>query len=410
VPALGVGASSFGSTSLVIPASTPSGAYYVIAQSDGDGVVEETQETNNTRFSYLQIGSDLAVTALSVPGAAGAGATISVTDTTKNQGGGTTAASTTRFYLSTNYTLDGGDVLLSGTRAVPALGPGASSAGSTAVGIPAGTAVGSYYLIAQADADDVVVETYETNNTRYAFVKVGPDLIASSLIAPSTSGPGVSITVTQTTYNLGGGAAGASTTTFYLSTNYSLDAADVLLEGTRSVPALAAGASNAGSTVVTIPAGTAVGGYFLLAVADGTDAVLETTETNNVRYAYTQVGPDLIVSALSVPANAPAGAGIAVAASVKNQGGGAAAPSTVRYYLSTDTFLGAGDVLLDGSAALGEVAPGATASGSTTVTIPAATTPGSYYVIAVADADGAAAETTETNNTRFALIRVDPGT
>ena len=46
-----------------------------------------------------------------------------------------------------------GDVLLDGSRAVPDLAAGASSAGSTSVTIPAGNAAGTFYLIAKADAD-----------------------------------------------------------------------------------------------------------------------------------------------------------------------------------------------------------------------------------------------------------------
>ena len=65
--------------------------------------------------------ADLAISALTVPATAGAGATIVVTDTTKNQGGvGTGGPTTTRFYLSTNGVLDAGDVAL-GDRAVPDL-------------------------------------------------------------------------------------------------------------------------------------------------------------------------------------------------------------------------------------------------------------------------------------------------
>ncbi|OFW29056.1 MAG: hypothetical protein A3J28_17200 [Acidobacteria bacterium RIFCSPLOWO2_12_FULL_60_22] len=53
-----------------------------------------------------------------------------------------------------------------------ALGPGLTSSDSTSVTIPAGTTVGTYYIIGKADADNVVVETQETNNTRSATVKV----------------------------------------------------------------------------------------------------------------------------------------------------------------------------------------------------------------------------------------------
>jgi trimeric autotransporter adhesin len=46
---------------------------------------------------------------------------------------------------------------------------------------------------------------------------------------------------------------------------------------------------------------------------------------------------------------------------------------------------------------------------STTVTIPAGTIPGGYYVVVRADADGAVAESLETNNTIARAIQVGPG-
>ena len=72
---------------------------------------------------------DLIVSALTVPATGGAGLAITVTDTTKNQGSGSTAASTTNFYLSTNTTWDAGDVSL-GSRSIPALAAAAETARS----------------------------------------------------------------------------------------------------------------------------------------------------------------------------------------------------------------------------------------------------------------------------------------
>jgi subtilase family serine protease len=57
---------------------------------------------------------------------------------------------------------------------VPALATLASSAGTTAGTIPAGTAAGSYYIIATADATVAVAESVETNNTRSKAVTIAP--------------------------------------------------------------------------------------------------------------------------------------------------------------------------------------------------------------------------------------------
>jgi hypothetical protein len=99
------------------------------------------------------------------------GGTASANDTVVNQGSGIAAASTLRFYLSTNYTLEAGDIPI-GERNVPALAGGASNDGVTVFQIPAGTAAGFYYLLAQADAFGAVDESPETNNVTSAPIQV----------------------------------------------------------------------------------------------------------------------------------------------------------------------------------------------------------------------------------------------
>ena len=98
---------------------------------------------------------------------------------------------------------------------------------------------------------------------------------------------GARISVTDTVTNVGGSASPGSSTTFYLSTNSSLSAEDVLL-GSRVVPALAAGAANAGSKDLTIPSTTGTGSYYVIAMADGNDAILETSETQQHLFALDQ--------------------------------------------------------------------------------------------------------------------------
>ena len=76
--------------------------------------------------------------------------------------------------MSVNPSFDGGDVQLAGSRAVPSLAPGGLNLGTTAITIPAGTAAGFYYVIAVADADGVVIEIQENNNTRGQLIQVVP--------------------------------------------------------------------------------------------------------------------------------------------------------------------------------------------------------------------------------------------
>ena len=113
----------------------------------------------------------------------------------------------------------------------------------------------------------------------------------------------MSIAVTDTTKNSGGGAVAGSVTSFYLSANSSLGAGDVLLGG-RSTGLISPAAPRSVSTSLTIPPGIAAGSYYIIAKADDADAVPETDETDNIRAVLIHISPDLIVSVLTVPASA----------------------------------------------------------------------------------------------------------
>ena len=67
-----------------------------------------------------------------------------------------------------------------------------------------------------------------------------------------------------------------------------VDANDTLL-GSRVVGPLASGASDTGSTAMTLPTGLASGPYYLIAAADGDTQVPETIETNNWRAVVVQI-------------------------------------------------------------------------------------------------------------------------
>ena len=110
-----------------------------------------------------------------------------------------------------------------------------------------------------------------------------PDLVVSSVSDPPASiVQGHSFNVTDTTANRGA-AADASTTRYYLSTDTTITASDVLLTGTRSIPALGAGLNSSDTVSVTVPLATTPGAYYLGACADDLTAVTESSETNNCR-------------------------------------------------------------------------------------------------------------------------------
>jgi hypothetical protein len=85
------------------------------------------------------------------------------------------------------------------------------------------------------------------------------------------------------------------------------------------------------------------------------------------------------------PAAAEIGSSFLVTDSVLNQSLGTADSSTTRYYLSLDAQRGPGDRRLVGSRAVPRLRVGETSSGMEVVTIPSATAPGSYFLLACAD-------------------------
>jgi subtilase family serine protease len=209
----------------------------VLAQADSGGSVLEYAETNNVKASAaLKIGADLSVTGLTAPADSGAGQVITVTETTTNLGAADSEARLTRYYFSSNTTLDPSDTLL-GSRPTPYLEAGTASTVTVTLTIPSVT-TGAYYLIANADDLHEIAETNETNNLKKVKIDIGPDLAVADLDVPALAAAGGVMNVSEHRENQGGGAAAATLTSFYLSANTALDASDVLL-GTRGVPALA---------------------------------------------------------------------------------------------------------------------------------------------------------------------------
>ena len=404
VPALTSGASSTGTTAVTLPNPLLPGSYTLFVKADGPGATPESNEFNNTRFGFIQVGPDMTITGLSAPASAGAGTSIIVSDTTANPGLGEAAASVTRFYLSQDFSLDASDVLLQG-RSVPALAGGTSSSGTTSVPVPPSTADGVYYLIAKADGAGVVAESNETNNTRNVLLRIGPDLAVTAATAPARAAAGSSIDVTETTQNIATGTAGASVTAFYLSTNALLDASDMRL-GSRSVPALGPNATSVRTTTVALPAVNA-GTWYLIVNADDERTVTETAETNNTRFVSILVGPDLTVSLFTMPFTVAAGATVSVGDTVKNLGAADAGASVIRFYLSANATFDAGDILL-GSRNVPAIAAGATNSGTTSVVIPGGLS-GTYYLFAIADGTGVVAEALEGNNAFVRLVQITGG-
>jgi hypothetical protein len=295
ISVLGAGVETEGSTVVTIPVTAPLGVFYLVSCADDTRKVAETNEANNCLAAtapVLLALPDLATVAVSdPPGSVSPGSKITVGDTVRNVGNATAAQSTTRYYLSFDSTKDATDVLLTGSRTVGELAPGAESSGTKAVTVPSTTPPGTYTLLACADDLKKVVEGSDSNcAAAAATILVGrADLLVADVSAPATALRGAKITVTDVVLNQGNVPAPQSATRYYLATAPVRGTGDILLTGNRTVPLLPGGASSSGSKAVTIPLTTPVGSYSLIACADDTKKVAESDESNNCLAAATIV-------------------------------------------------------------------------------------------------------------------------
>jgi hypothetical protein len=118
-----------------------------------------------TALAVLASGPDLRVTAVRPPQerAASPGA-LHVETTVRNAGTRRARASRTRYLLSRDRTR-GGDVALGSAR-LPALRAGRSRTRTLGLHVPSALKGGAWYVLACADAADVVRERREGNNCR----------------------------------------------------------------------------------------------------------------------------------------------------------------------------------------------------------------------------------------------------
>jgi len=356
-----------------------------------------------------------------------------------NQGNVASGSSYVKIFLSSDKSITTADTYLKQS-SVTYLAPGSSSAVRTTVTIPAGTSGGRYYLGAIADGTNTVAESDEGNNARASSAQLtiaasspsppstplpppsAADLVVSVLTGPSNAAPGAAITIDCTVSNQGNRASGSSYVKLYLSPDISITPADTYLKQ-FSVSYLAPGSSSAVRTTVTIPTGTSRGRYYLGAVADGTNTVAESDEGNNARASSAQLtiatsspsppstppsppsAADLVVSSLTGPLSTAPGAAIAVDCTVSNQGNRASGSSYVKLYLSPDKSITTADTYLK-QCSVSYLTPGSSLAVRTTVTIPAGTSGGTYYLGAIADGTNTVTESNEGNNAGWAKITI----
>ena len=179
------------------------------------------------------------------------GASFTLSATVRNDGDGAAAATTLRYYRSTDAAITSADTSV-GTDAVGGLSAGATSPESISLTAPA--SAGTYYYGACVDA--VTGESDATNNCSSAVSvtvspppppPTGPDLGISGLVVVSgldgITPPGWPLSLSAWVQNDGDAASAATTLRYYLSTDATITTSDTSV-GTVAVGALAAGATS----------------------------------------------------------------------------------------------------------------------------------------------------------------------
>ena len=389
------------SVELVAP-STPGTYHYGACV---DAVADESDTTNNCSASVPVTvpeprRPDLLVTLpSSSDGRPVTGTSFTLSATVRNDGDGTAAATTLRYYRSTDATITTSDREV-GTGAVAELA--AAGSGSQSVDLVAPSTQGTYYYGACVDA--VADESDRTNNCSPSVevsVQVTvkepqgyPDLMVTSRsVSDRLPVTGTSFRLSATVSNDGDGTAAATTLRYYRSTDATITTSDTEV-GTNAIAGLGAEGSSSGSVDVTAPA--TAGAYYYGACVD---AVTDESDTTNNCSAAMQVDveepkyPDLEVGTPTVDDASPqTGATFTLSATVSNAGDARSAAATLRYYRSTDATITTSDTPV-GTDSVGALAASGTSAESISVTAPA--TAGAYHYGACVDAVTDESDTTD---------------
>ena len=298
-----------------------------------------------------------------------AGAEFTLSATVRNAGDGRAAATTLRFYRSSDATITPSDAQV-GAASVAGLTASGSVVASVSLSAPSSPR--TYYYGACADA---VAEESDTTNNCSASVRVtapqpqappseaepppqetlpeparpvprsepraapSPDLVVES---PSVSNAnpvaGAGITLSATVRNAGDGRAAATTLRFYRSPDATITTSDAPV-GDASVAELAASGSVVASVELSAPQtpGTHHYGACVVAVAEESDTANNCSASVRVTVS---MPPDMAARAPDVPDTNPfAGRSFKIWTTARNVGGRRAGRTTMRVYRSDDATI-----------------------------------------------------------------------
>ncbi len=301
----------------------------------------------------------------------------------RNVGNVVSPATTLRFYRSRNRTIATDDMFLD----TVAVGTIAASRriDSETLTLTAPSAPGTYYYGACVDA--VTDESDTTNNcsdSRPITVDgPPPDLVVRAPDVGEVQADGTFWFI-ATVGNQGAGGAAATTVRYKRSTDGTITTSDTTV-GTDEAPTLIPSAGYGATIQLTAP--STPGTYYYGVCVDPVPSESDTSNncSASVRVEVGGPPPDLVVLAPSVSAineMPPLDGTFSLVVTVRNQGGGTAAATTVRYYRSTDGTITTSDTELH-TGPVNRLSPSGTSEA--TILLTAEDAPGTYYYGACVD-------------------------
>ena len=397
---LGPEASYTTNVSAAVPGNLlPGSNYFLLIVVDANGKQAVTGASKLIVAAPITVtAADLGVSSATAPRSANLGDSIAVSWTVENTGNAA-AASTWQdaVYLSSTDTLTPSSELLDEFAAPPA-GPLAAQAGYTLnenVVIPLNAATGAEFLLFVPDANGGQVVSGSTIDSA-AINVAAPQLTVQDLVVPGNSVVGQSFSVSWQVTNAGSAPLDQDwSDEVFVSSQSTLDSSATLLDtvpATNVIP-LATDASYSRSVTVTVPltVNSATGTFYVFVVADASDqlAIADRALATASKPIALNVPPlpDLTPGSLSAPTTGYNGQSVTVSWTDANNGNAAATGPWV------DNIDLASDVQGDDATLVGQATyPSAVAAGQPTVPLTQPiylpSTPGTYYLMVVADASG----------------------
>ncbi len=353
-----------------------SGTHTIKAVADKTDQVMEIDENNNEQSVIFSGASfaDLIIEDITwLPASPAIGETVTFTISIKNRGSGRADFSRVGYYFD-------GELM-------PSIAVNPIDAGDTQSKTFSWTAVlGQHEIRAVADANEKVTEDSEDNNEKVVSITPrAPDLTIETINPSLTeASAGKTVDFTVTVQNRGNLKTGTSRVYFYV---------DDSSLGYQELPEIDAAATVSKTFTWT----SQDGAHEIKAIVDPSASIIETDETNNQKTIIFSIPPpDLVIEEMTVSPEEPMeGDNITVLVTIKNIGGGLAAPTLVRLYNNGSPIA---------IKNVPEIDPDAVSTETFTVTA----WEGDFALEAVADSGQSIAESNETNNKKLVALNVLP--